>query len=70
MTEAELVPIADIDARLADLDDWEVLLSLYHDDRPWDGLVTTDDMIWLPRELAILMRASTPDANETGARLL
>jgi hypothetical protein len=30
MAEAELVPIAEIDPRLADLDDWEVLLALHH----------------------------------------
>lgn len=57
MTEAELVAFADIDARLADLDDWEVLLALHHHERPWDGLITTDGgMIWLARELAVLMQ--------------
>lgn len=58
MTEAELVPFAEIDPQLADLDDWEVLLSLHHHKRPWDGLITTDDMIWLPRELAVLMQTN------------
>ena len=56
MTEAELVPFGDIDPHLAELDDWEVLLSLHHHERLWDGLITTDDMIWLPRELAVLMQ--------------
>jgi hypothetical protein len=57
MAEAELVPIADIDSRLADLDDWEVLLALHHHERGWDGLITTDSgMLSLPRELCVLMQ--------------
>ncbi len=57
MAEAELVALADIDARLADLDDWEVLLALHHHEREWDGLLTTDTgMLSLPRELAVLMQ--------------
>jgi hypothetical protein len=57
MAEAELAPIAEIDARLTDLDDWEVLLALHHDARPWDGLITTDSgMVSLPRELCVLMQ--------------
>ncbi len=40
--EAELVRIDEIDPRLADVDDWELLLSLHHHERPWDGLITTD----------------------------
>jgi hypothetical protein len=57
MAEAELVPIAEIDTRLADLDDWQVLLALHHDDRSWDGLITTDSgMLSLPRELCVLMQ--------------
>jgi hypothetical protein len=55
--EAELVPISDIDERLATLDDWEVMLALHHHERPWDGLITTDaNMLALPRELAVLMQ--------------
>jgi hypothetical protein len=56
--EAELVPLGDIDPRLTrDMDDWEVLLSLHHHERPWDGLITTDEgMLRLPRELATLMQ--------------
>lgn len=55
--EAELVPIAHIDERLATLDDWEVMLALHHHRRPWDGLITTDaNMLALPRELAVLMQ--------------
>ncbi|HET7646980.1 MAG TPA: hypothetical protein VFK17_00325 [Gaiellaceae bacterium] len=57
MAEAELVPIAEIDARLSDLDDWEVLLALHHHNRAWDGLITTDSgMLSLPRELSVLMQ--------------
>jgi hypothetical protein len=55
MTEAELVPIEQIDSRMATLEDWEILLALHHHDRPWDGLVTTDsDMLALPREMSVL----------------
>ena len=54
MTEAELVAVGDIDARLAaDVDDWEILLALHHHERDWDGLITTDSgMLTLPRELS------------------
>ncbi len=53
--EAELVSIADIDPRMPDLDDWQVLLALHLHPRPWDGLVTSDDsMLNQPRELAVL----------------
>src|SRR4051794_37539488 len=55
--DADLVPIGDIDARMPDLEDWQVLLALYHHDRAFDGLVTTDSgMVQLPRELAVLMQ--------------
>ena len=40
--EAELVPIASIDHRLARVDDDKVLHSLHADARPWAGLVTND----------------------------
>jgi hypothetical protein len=57
MTEAELVPIGEIDPRLPDLEDWEVLLALSQHERDWDGLITTDSgMLTLPRELAVLMQ--------------
>jgi hypothetical protein len=52
--EADLVPIRRIDARLRQMDDWMLLLSLYHL-REWDGLLTTDTgMLKLPRELAVI----------------
>ena len=57
MVEAELVALVEIDERLIDLDDWEVLLALHHHERDWDGLLTTDTgMLSLPRELAVLMQ--------------
>jgi hypothetical protein len=57
MVEAELVALTDIDERLTELDDWEVLLALRHHEREWDGLLTTDTgMLSLPRELAVLMQ--------------
>jgi hypothetical protein len=52
--QVELVPIARIGNRLATSDDWEILLTLHNDERPWDGLITTEDMTALPRELAVL----------------
>jgi hypothetical protein len=52
--EAELVPIRHIDPRLRQMDDWKLLLSLYHLEN-WDGMVSTDSkMLSLPRELAVI----------------
>ncbi len=57
MPEAELVAIADIHARMARLDDWQVLLALHLDPRPWDELITNDaDMLALPREMSVLIQ--------------
>jgi hypothetical protein len=57
MTEAELVAVGDIDPRLTDIDDWEVLLALHHHGGDWDGLITTDSgMLSLPRELSVLLQ--------------
>jgi hypothetical protein len=57
MAEADLVAVADIDPRLADVDDWEILLALHHHALGWDGLITTDSgMLSLPRELSVLMQ--------------
>ena len=51
--DAELVSVSDIDPRMADLDDWEIMLALHHHERPWDGLITTDSSILnQPPELA------------------
>jgi hypothetical protein len=55
--DAELVRVDAIDKRMADLDDWQLLLALHLDKRPWDGLITTDNsMLRQPRELAVLMQ--------------
>lgn len=55
--EAKLVRIDAIDRRMADLDDWELLLALHNDEQPWDGMITTDSsMLNQPRELAALMQ--------------
>ncbi|HJU35884.1 MAG TPA: hypothetical protein VJ716_00510 [Gaiellaceae bacterium] len=57
MTEAELVAVGDIDPRLTEVDDWELLLALHHHARSWDGLITTDSgMLSIPRELSVLMQ--------------
>jgi hypothetical protein len=58
LTEAELVSIRHIDARLTDnTEDWQLLLALHHHSRPWDGLVTNDSsMLRLPREMSVLMQ--------------
>jgi hypothetical protein len=40
--DADLVSLGEIDSRLPELEDWQVLLALHHDRRAWDGLITTD----------------------------
>lgn len=60
---AELVPVRDIDASYADLDDWELLRELHCHERAWDGLVTNDDaMLSLAKEMTVL--------NQTGLTLV
>jgi hypothetical protein len=55
--DLELVPVDQIDERMPDLDDWEILLALYHHRHPWDGLVTTDSsMVLTPESLAVLIQ--------------
>ncbi len=55
--DVELVRIDEIDDRMPDLDDWEILLALHHHARPWDGLITTDSgMLRTPESLAVLMQ--------------
>lgn len=52
---AALVPVRTIRSELAEMDDWELLLALHRDERPWDGLVTNDTgMLSLPREMTVL----------------
>lgn len=55
--ETEVVRVDQIDPRMTELDDWELLLALHHHTRPWDGLITTDSsMLQQPRELAALIQ--------------
>jgi hypothetical protein len=55
--EAELVSVTDVDPRMADLDDWQIMLALHHHQRSWDGLITTDSSILnQPPELAVLIQ--------------
>ena len=55
LRDVELVPIGDVDPRLPELDDWELLLALHHHPREWDGLVRNDtSMLDQERELAVL----------------
>jgi hypothetical protein len=57
--EAELISVSDIDPRMADLEDWEIMLALHHHQRDWDGLITTDSsMLNQPAELAVLVQTS------------
>lgn len=59
LPEVELVPIRNIDVRLADMEDWEILLALHHHERAWDGLVTTDSsMLNQARELSVLRQTN------------
>jgi hypothetical protein len=55
--DATLVRIDQIDTRMADLDDWELLLALHLHADPWDGLITTDSsMLNQASELATLIQ--------------
>jgi hypothetical protein len=52
---ADLVPVRQIDPRLSEVDDWQLLLALHQDSRPWDGLITNDDsMLNLAKEMVVL----------------
>jgi hypothetical protein len=55
--EAQLVPLSEIDPRLPELEDWQILVALRLHARPWAGLVTNDaDFLTSPRELAALIQ--------------
>ena len=57
ITEAELISVREIDARLVDIDDWQLLLCLHNDPGGWDGLITNDAaMLSLPREMCVLQK--------------
>lgn len=43
--DAGLVRVDQIDPRMPDLEDWELLVALHHHADPWDGLITTDSSI-------------------------
>ena len=55
--DAKLVRVDQIDPRMPDLEDWELLLALSLDPGPWDGLITTDSsMLNQGPELAVLIQ--------------
>ncbi len=55
LPQVELVPVRDIDAGFAELDDWELLRELHLHARRWDGLITNDDaMLSLAKEMTVL----------------
>lgn len=55
LRDVEVVPIGDVDPRLPELDDWELLLALHHSPRKWDGMISNDtSMLDQERELAVL----------------
>jgi hypothetical protein len=57
--DADLVSVSDIDPRMADLEDWEIMLALHHHERQWDGLITTDSsMLNQPPELSVLLQTN------------
>jgi hypothetical protein len=54
---ADLVRIDQIDERMPELEDWELLLALHNHERAWDGLITTDSsMLNQAPELATLIQ--------------
>jgi hypothetical protein len=55
LSGVELVFIGEIDPRLPEFDDWELLLALCHHPREWDGIISNDtSMLDQERELAVL----------------
>lgn len=55
LSGVELVYIGEIDSRLPEFDDWELLLALHHHAREWDGIISNDtSMLDQERELAVL----------------
>ena len=55
MPNVELVPIAEIDKALAELDEWELFVALHRHEQRWDGLVTNDEaLLSLPKEMTVL----------------
>jgi hypothetical protein len=59
MPNVELVPIAEIDDALAEIDDWELFVALYGAKDRCDGLVTNDDaLLALPKEMTVLSQTN------------
>lgn len=55
LSGVELVYIGEIDSRLTEFEDWELLLALHHHSRAWDGMISNDtSMLDQERELAVL----------------
>jgi hypothetical protein len=55
LSDVELVYIGEIDSRLPEYEDWELLLALHHHSREWDGMISNDtSMLDQERELAVL----------------
>ncbi len=55
LSDVELSFIGEIDPRLPEFDDWELLLALHHHPREWDGIISNDtSMLDQERELAVL----------------
>jgi hypothetical protein len=55
LSDVELAFIGEIDPRLPEFDDWELLLALHHHSREWDGIISNDtSMLDQERELAVL----------------
>jgi hypothetical protein len=58
--EVNLVPLREIDPLLtAEMEDWQIMLSLHHHADQWDGLITNDHhILTLPREMAVLRQTN------------
>lgn len=55
LSDVKLVYIGEIDSRLPEYEDWELLLALHHHSREWDGIISNDtSMLDQERELAVL----------------
>ena len=55
LADVELVYIEEIDRRLTEFEDWQLLLALHHHSREWDGMISNDtSMLDQERELAVL----------------
>lgn len=55
LSGVELVFIEEIDPRLPEFEDWELLLALHHHAREWDGIISNDmSILDQERELAVL----------------